>query len=149
MNLFRILVLFFLTVPIFEIYLLLKIGGLIGVIPTVTLVVTTAMLGAAMLRNQGLSTLQRLQDALSRNEIPAREIVEGPLLLVGGALLLTPGFITDAMGFYLLIPSTRNRFVNYLLDRQFRFGGLGNGPEVQRDDTDRGTTIEGNFKRED
>ena len=140
---------FFLTVPVFEIYLLLKIGGLIGVIPTVTLVVTTAMLGAAMLRNQGLSTLKRLQDALSRNEIPAREIVEGPLLLVGGALLLTPGFITDAMGFYLLIPSTRSRFVGYILKRQFRSSGLGNGPEVRRADTNQGTTIEGDFKRED
>lgn len=149
MNLFRILFLFFLTVPIFEIYLLLKIGGVIGVIPTVILVVGTATLGAALLRSQGLSTLRRLQETLSRNEIPAREIVEGPLLLVGGALLLTPGFITDAMGFYLLIPATRKRVVNYLLQHQFKVRTFTTGPGSRDANSKHGTTIEGDFKRED
>jgi UPF0716 protein FxsA len=149
MHLFRILVLFFLTVPILEIYLLLRIGGIIGVLPTVILVVATAVLGAAMLRSQSLSTFRRLQDALSRQEIPAQEIVEGPLLLVGGALLLTPGFITDAMGFYLLIPGTRKRFVRYLLDNHFRITGI-HGQAGDRDShSGGGTTIEGDYTRED
>lgn len=149
MNLFRILFLFFLTVPIVEIYLLLKIGGIIGILPTVILVVTTAMLGAMMLRNQGLSTMQRLQDMLSRGEIPAQEIIEGPLLLVGGALLLTPGFFTDAMGFALLVPITRKRFVQYLLENHFSASGIRAGMKVHNAHSHEGTTIEGDFKKDD
>lgn len=149
MNLFRILFLFFLTVPIVEIYVLLKIGGIIGIFPTVVLVVTTAMLGATMLRNQGLSTMQRLQDMLSRGEIPAQEIVEGPLLLVGGALLLTPGFFTDAMGFYLLIPYTRKRFVKYLLENHFNASKIQSGSTVHYSNSHQGTTIDGDFKKDE
>ncbi|MGH8559473.1 MAG: FxsA family protein [Methylococcales bacterium] len=149
MNPFRILLLFFLTVPIIEIYLLLKIGGIIGVLPTVILVASTAMLGATLLRSQGLSTLKRLQDTLSRREIPSREIVEGPLLLLGGALLLTPGFFTDVMGLYLLIPYTRKRFVKYLFDRHFIVSGLQAGANSGQSNPDHGVTIEGDFKRDE
>ncbi|MGH8547148.1 MAG: FxsA family protein [Methylococcales bacterium] len=149
MNFFKILLLFFLTVPIIEIYLLLKIGGIIGVLPTVILVVATALLGAAMLRHQGLSTLRRLQDTLARREIPAQEIVEGPLLLLGGALLLTPGVFTDAMGLYLLIPFTRKRFVKYLLVHHFNVSDLQSGTNARYQNSHQRTTIEGDFKRED
>lgn len=149
MNPFKILLLFFLTVPIIEMVLLLKIGAIIGVVPTVILVVTSAMFGATLLRNQGLSTFKRLRDTLSRQEIPTREIIEGPLLLLGGALLLTPGFITDVMGFYLLIPSTRKRFVEYLIDKHFSIAQLQAGASVQHSNSHKGTTIDGEFKRED
>lgn len=143
----QLLFLFFLTIPIIEIYLLLKIGGLIGVMPTVILVVTTALLGAAMLRNQGFQTMQRLQEAMNRGEIPAMEIVEGPLLLAGGALLLTPGFFTDLMGFYLLIPPTRKRFARYLLQNRI-FQGIYTTAS-QNAETESGKTIEGEYRRND
>jgi UPF0716 protein FxsA len=150
MNIFKVVFLFFLTVPIVEIYLLLKIGGAIGFLPTVTLVVVTATVGVTLLRSQGFSTMKRLQDALSRGEIPAREIVEGPLLLVGGALLLTPGFFTDALGFWLLIPQTRGRTVEYLLHHHFVAAGQPpRGPAGGGPDSRQGRTIEGEFRKED
>ncbi|MGR9106658.1 MAG: FxsA family protein [Gammaproteobacteria bacterium] len=149
MSLYRTLFLFFLIVPIIEIYLLLRIGSLIGALPTVILVVGTAVLGATMLKSQGLNTLRRLQDTLARQEIPAQEIVEGPLLLIGGALLLTPGFMTDAMGFYLLIPSTRKRVVNYLLANHFIIGGISSRANRRSAKSPHGTTIEGDYTRED
>jgi len=103
-----------------------------------------------MLRSQGFHTMKKLQDAIARGEVPAMEIIEGPMLLVGGALLLTPGFFTDAMGFYLLIPQTRNRFAKYLLNHHFQgvevnLGGMGKKP----DSSSKNPTIEGEYKRTD
>lgn len=144
MRVFQWLFLFFLMVPILEIYLLLKVGGLIGVLPTVVLVVGTAVLGAWMLRVQGLATWQRLQRSLTKGEIPALEMIEGPILLVGGALLLTPGFFTDAIGFFCLIPYTRRRIAAYLLNRiNIKRNSQPAGERRPRD------TIEGEYKRED
>ncbi|MCI0667564.1 MAG: FxsA family protein [Methylococcaceae bacterium] len=140
---------FVLAIPIIDIYLLLKIGGVIGVLPTVILVVATAMLGTMMLRNQGLSTLKRLQDTLARRELPAQEIVEGPLVVIGGALLLSPGFITDVMGLYLLIPFTRKRFVKYLLGHSLNRSDAQVRSNVRHPNDRLGTTIEGDFKREE
>jgi UPF0716 protein FxsA len=88
-------------------YLLIEVGGYIGVWPTIALVMITAVIGVALLRRQGLATLTRGMGRLQRGELPASEIVEGLLLAVAGALLLTPGFVTDAVGFVLLTPFTR------------------------------------------
>ena len=88
-------------------YLLIEVGGYIGVWPTIALVMITAVIGVALLRRQGLATLTRGMGRLQRGELPASEIVEGLLLAVAGALLLTPGFVTDAVGFILLTPFTR------------------------------------------
>lgn len=107
---FRLLFLLFLTVPIMEMGLLIWIGGFIGVLPTLALVVLTAVLGVALLRLQGFLTLRRIQERLYFGEIPDTELIEGALLLIGGALLLTPGFVTDALGFLFLLPTSR-RFV--------------------------------------
>lgn len=145
----RIATLFFLTIPVIEIYLFVKIGGLIGVLPTVILLVTAAMLGVAMLRRQGLSTFRRLREALSRQETPTQEFVEGLVLMIGGALFLIPGFFTDILGLYLLIPFTRRRFVKYLLDYQFNIRNLHAGTNVRHPNSNQGVTIEGDFKRED
>ncbi len=93
MKVFQIALLFLLVVPFVEIYLLLQVGGIIGAVPTIFLVVLTAVLGAWLLKQQGLATLQRFQASLAQGTLPAYEMVEGPILLVGGALLLTPGFI--------------------------------------------------------
>jgi UPF0716 protein FxsA len=97
----------FLAVPIIEITMLIQVGGAIGVWRTVALVVLTAIIGAAMLRRQGLKTLMAAQESLARNEMPVAELFDGACLLVAGALLLTPGFFTDAVGFLLFVPPVR------------------------------------------
>ena len=103
-----LLVLAFLLIPLLEIYLLIEIGGLIGAYWTVAAVVGTALAGAALVRRQGLATIHRFRVAMGQGELPALTIMEGLVLLVAGALLLTPGFFTDAFGFLLLFPPFRN-----------------------------------------
>ena len=147
----QIIFLFFLTVPFVEIYLLLQIGGIVGVLPTVLLVVFTAVLGAWLLRQQGFATWQRFQTSLSKGDIPAYEMIEGPILLVGGALLLTPGFFTDALGFACLIPGVRQKFAkyvieNYLVNMQTNMQG---GSPFQKPPGKAENVIEGEFKKED
>lgn len=111
MNIFRSLFLVFLIIPIIEIYLLIKVGGIIGAIPTILLIIATAAIGAFLLRMQGIATVNRVQSTLQRGEIPAIEMMEGLLLLISGALLLTPGFFTDAIGFLALVPPLRQKFI--------------------------------------
>jgi UPF0716 protein FxsA len=111
------MVLLFFSVPLLEIYLLLKIGGVIGALPTIGLVVLTAVIGAFLLRQQGFATLARIQSELNRGEVPAVTMLEGAALLFGGALLLTPGFFTDTLGFLCLLPVTRRPIVQWLLRR--------------------------------
>lgn len=112
----QILFLCVLAIPFAEIYLLLQVGGLIGVFPTVLLVVFTAILGAWLLKQQGFATWQRFQSNLAQGSIPAYEMIEGPIILVGGALLLTPGFFTDMLGFACLIPALRRRIAQYIIE---------------------------------
>jgi len=107
----------FLVVPIIEIYLLIQVGQVIGAGWTIFFVVLTAVLGVWLLRIQGLSTLMRAQRKLQENELPAREILEGMGLVIAGALLLTPGFFTDAVGFFLLFPPTRIWLVRRIASR--------------------------------
>ncbi|MDD4914161.1 MAG: FxsA family protein [Methylococcales bacterium] len=116
MKLIQILLLFFLVVPFVEIYVLLEVGSLIGAFPTIFLVVLTAVLGAWLLRRQGFTTWQRFQSNLQQGVIPAYEMIEGPILLVGGALLLTPGFFTDILGFACLIPSLRRKIAKFMIE---------------------------------
>jgi UPF0716 protein FxsA len=116
MKVFQIALLFLVVVPFVEIYLLLQVGGIIGAVPTIFLVVLTAVLGAWLLKQQGLATLQRFQASLAQGTLPAYEMVEGPILLVGGALLLMPGFITDIMGFACLIPQLRRKIAQYVIE---------------------------------
>ena len=103
-----ILLLLFLVTPIAEIAVFIESGNRFGLWPTVLAVVATAVLGAALLRWQGLSTLARASKSLQRNEIPVMEIFTGLCLVAAGALLLTPGFITDTIGFALFVPPFRN-----------------------------------------
>ena len=114
---FRILVILFLTVPVLEIFLLLKVGGLIGALWTIFLVVLTAVIGVSLLRLQGISTIQRLQECSARGELPAIPMIEGAFLLFAGALLLTPGFFTDAVGFAILFPPFRRYLAAQILTR--------------------------------
>jgi UPF0716 protein FxsA len=117
LNPFGTLLLLFLVVPLAEIYLLIQAGGVIGALNTVALVVLTAVVGAWLLRLQGLATLRRVQQSLERGELPETALVEGVLLLLAGALLLTPGFITDAVGFALLVPAARVALARTVLAR--------------------------------
>lgn len=107
-----------LIIPFLEMYLLLEVGSFIGVIPTILLVMLTAFLGAALVRQQGFATWQRLQSSLAQGIMPAYELVEGLLLLIGGLLLLTPGFFTDALGLICLLPNTRTRIARYLVEHR-------------------------------
>ncbi len=147
MKLVQIIFLFFLIVPFVEIYLLLQIGGIIGVFPTIFLVVFTAVLGAWLLRQQGFATWQRFQSSLAQGAIPAYEMIEGPILLVGGALLLTPGFFTDALGFACLIPYGRRKFAQYIIENQLINTQVAGSPFKKP--TDSGNVIEGEFSKDD
>jgi len=145
MNPIQFVFLAFLLIPFIEIYLLLQIGGIVGVFPTILLVVTTAIIGASLLRKQGLATWQRFQDNLAKGEIPAFEMVEGPILLVGGALLLTPGFFTDIIGFSCLIPSIRKKIALYIIEKRLVQGGVAPHQQAKQQPD----VIEGEFKKED
>ncbi|MFU8838880.1 MAG: FxsA family protein, partial [Thiohalomonadaceae bacterium] len=114
---FRILFALFLLIPLLEIYLLIKVGAQIGALATVFLVVFTAMLGALLLRHQGLYTYARVQQAAARGELPTMAMLEGLVLLICGALLLTPGFFTDALGFLGLVPPLRRALIIKVLER--------------------------------
>ncbi|MEH6651857.1 MAG: FxsA family protein [Motiliproteus sp.] len=105
------LLLLFILIPIIEITLLINVGQAIGAWYTVGLVLLSAFVGVNMLRQQGLSTLMRARSRMDSGEIPAQEMVEGIILAVGGALLITPGFVTDFFGFCCLIPLIRRGFV--------------------------------------
>lgn len=113
----RFLFLLFVILPIIEITVLLKVGQAIGAWYTVGLVLLSAFIGVNMLRHQGLATLSRAQQRLDRQEMPGQEMVEGIVLAVGGALLVTPGFVTDAIGFSCLIPPLRQAFARVLMSR--------------------------------
>lgn len=102
-----VLLLIFIAVPLMEIGVFIKVGGFLGAWPTIGLVVLTAVIGTWLIRLQGLATLARAQSALERDELPVAEIFDGLCLLLAGALLLTPGFVTDAVGFALLLPPVR------------------------------------------
>jgi UPF0716 protein FxsA len=153
MNLFTLLLLAFIAIPVFEIYLFVKIGGLIGAAPTIGLVLLTALLGAWLLRLQGLATIARVRGQLEAGRLPAMELLEGVVLVLCGALLLTPGFFTDLVGFLGLIPPLRRGLIRAALQR-----GLIRTVEVSRrrpagpgteEDGRRGETLEGEWRRED
>ena len=113
----RFLFLLFIVVPVIEITLLINVGQAIGAWYTVGLVLLSAFIGVNMLRYQGISTLARAQQRMHEGQIPGNEMVEGVVLAVGGALLLTPGFVTDVVGFLCLIPFTRKRFAKLIMSR--------------------------------
>lgn len=95
-------------VPVAEIAVFVEVGGRIGVWPTVGTIILTALVGTALLRQQGLSTLLKVQESLEQNRFPVAELFDGLCLLVAGALLLTPGFVTDAVGLLLFVPVFRS-----------------------------------------
>lgn len=144
----RILLFVFILIPALELWLLIRVGGQIGALNTIFLVIFTAFLGAFMLRKQGLSTLLRVRQRLDEGLLPAAEILEGLLLAVAGALLLTPGFVTDFVGFCCLLPSLRRKMVSMIIIRGALFSvGLSSADDAAAHDRD-GRTIEGDYRRE-
>lgn len=155
--------LLFVLIPIAEMWLLIEVGSQIGALATIGLVMLTAVIGLALLRQQGFSTLMRAQQRMESGQIPAKEMGEGIFLAVGGALLLTPGFMTDAIGFACLIPGVRQVIMGALLKRMqfvsvssFQRGSQ-QGPFSQSKSQSQDfnavsgdhETVEGEYKRED
>jgi UPF0716 protein FxsA len=102
-----ILVALFIVIPIVELYVIIQIGSLIGVLPTIALLLADALLGSLLLRHQGRGAWRRFNTALAERRFPGREVADGLLIAIGGTLLLTPGFVTDIFGLIFLIPPTR------------------------------------------
>ncbi len=119
---FPVFALIFLIVPLVEIYILIQVGQVIGALWTVLFVVLTAVIGVQLLKSQGLSTLSRAQQKMHDGELPAQELLEGIALVVAGAFLLTPGFVTDGFGFLLLFPPTRAMIIAGLASRMMASG---------------------------
>ena len=111
-----VFLLLFVGVPLVELYLMIEVGARIGALSTVLLVVLTAVIGGLLVRAQGFAVVLRVREMLERDEMPAVALLEGAVLLIVGALLLLPGFVTDALGFLLLIPPVRHRLVLYWLE---------------------------------
>lgn len=104
----------FLAIPLVEIGLFIKVGGAIGLWPTLAIVVATAVLGTWMIRAQGFIAMNKLRSSLNELRDPTEPLAHGAMILIAGALLLTPGFFTDAIGFALLVPPVRSAVYSYL-----------------------------------
>jgi UPF0716 protein FxsA len=104
---FALLLLLFIVVPIVEIYVIIQVGQAIGALPTIALLIADSILGSVLMRSQGRTVWRRFNETLAAGRAPAREVADGFLVVVGGALLLTPGFTTDILGLLCLIPPTR------------------------------------------
>jgi UPF0716 protein FxsA len=107
----------FIVVPLAELYVILKVGDAIGVLPTIALLALDSVLGSLLLRAQGRAVWRRFNEALSTGRMPHREVMDGVLVIFGGAFLITPGFLTDIVGLILLLPPTRT-LVRRLLVRR-------------------------------
>jgi UPF0716 protein FxsA len=142
-----ILLIAFIGLPLIEVAVFIQVGGRIGVGWTIGLCLLTALIGTTMIRHQGLSVLQRAREQMARNEPPVREVFEGFCLVIAGALLLTPGFVTDALGGLLLLPPVRQvlfaRVRKQIEIRAAAGPGRGSGRPGQ---PGRGPTIEGEFE---
>lgn len=112
-----LLFLLFITVPVTEIALFIVVGERIGIAATLAIVLVTGVLGAFLVSRQGRGVMQRMGDELRSGQSPAPQIAHGAMILVGGALLLTPGFLTDLVGFSLMVPTIREQLRRYLVRR--------------------------------
>jgi len=139
------LLLLFTVVPAVELALLIKVGTFIGVSSTLTLIILTGIVGASLAKMQGFLVLSKIQQSLDRGVMPNNELIDGVMILVGGIVLLTPGFITDALGFFLLLPPTRALIKTIVLSRMkdhlngvqtYSFGKRRERPFDQFDDAD-------------
>lgn len=124
---FPLMLALFIGIPLIEIYLFIQVGGLIGALATVLLVIITALVGVSLLRQQGFQTMQKFQREVSTGQLPANTMLEGMALMFGGALLLTPGFMTDTIGFLCLIPFTRQTIIAWIIKNMNVTAGFNSG----------------------
>jgi UPF0716 protein FxsA len=162
------LLIIFIVIPLIELAVILKVNSFIGIGWTLWLIVITAFVGVRLLRQQGLSTLLRANQKMQQGQIPAQELAEGFLLALAGALLLTPGFVTDGFGFILLVPVTRKALVhkviafitprmmtngNFQTTGSFHEGSFkdvhSQGSDSQGIDSEEKITIEGEYTKDD
>jgi UPF0716 protein FxsA len=138
--------LIFVGAPLIELYFLIQVGSVIGALPTIALSILTAVIGGALVRMQGLAVLMRVRAMLDQGEMPALELLDGAVLLVCGFALLLPGFVTDSVGFLLLIPPVRHA----LIRRYLHVVPVADANGVRRGDLQRGPrVIEGEYRRDD
>ena len=147
---FPILLLAFIFVPVIEIALLIKVGSAIGLGTTILVVIFTAILGAYLVRQQGFATLTAVQQEMNAGRVPAMQMAEGIALLFAGAVLLTPGFVTDAIGFSLLTPPIRRAVIAWFAKKgMFKMQAAQSGSYSQNENTPRKTSgptvIEGEY----
>jgi UPF0716 protein FxsA len=168
---FRLLFVFFIIIPIIEITVLMQVGALLGVWPTIAIVILTAWVGAKYVRQQGIATLNSVQEKMAQGQMPSDEIVTGLVLLVAGVMLVTPGFVTDFLGLSLLIPAVRQAIAgsvkshittNSASQQSFQFNSEGNVYEhedaTEQQDSPfqahikpphKAKTLDGEFERKD
>jgi len=135
-----VLFLVFIVLPLAELYVIIQVGGAIGIWWTLLLLLADSILGTALLRSQGRTVWRRFNTALAEGRMPHREVVDGALVILGGAFLITPGFITDAFGILLLLPPTRalgRRLIMSRIGRQVtvRVSGGGRPPDFDVEGT--------------
>jgi UPF0716 protein FxsA len=111
------LILIFVLVPLAELYVIFKVGDAIGIVPTLAILVADSLIGSVLLKSQGRAVWKRFNETMRAGKIPHQEIVDGVLVIFGGAFLITPGFLTDIVGILLLLPPTRALF-RRLVQRQ-------------------------------
>jgi UPF0716 protein FxsA len=116
--------LLFIGMPILEIYVIIQVGQAIGILPTIALLIVDSLIGAWLMRSQGRIVWRRFSEALAAGRPPAREVIDGALVIVGGALGLAPGFVTDAFGLFLIAPPTRAIVRRALVARLARRGAM-------------------------
>ncbi len=135
------LFLLFLLVPLIEIALFIQVGGLVGLFPTLAVVILTAVAGTFLIRSQGSAVMMQLRETMGGLQDPTEPLAHGAMVLFAGALLLTPGFFTDALGLSLMVPSVRGRIFNFIRQRvtvqDFRYG---------TDDASRDTVIDAEYE---
>jgi UPF0716 protein FxsA len=147
------LIAIFIFVPIAELYVILKVSDAIGWLPTLLILVADSLLGTALMRSQGRAVWQRFQAAVQAGRTPHREVIDGALVIFGGAFLITPGFLTDIIGIFLLLPPTRSVIRRLLIRRGGRLLGFtagtrrGAGPPPPADWDVEGTAVEHDPRR--
>ncbi len=112
---FAKLVILFLIVPVTELYILIEVGKKIGSLTTIGVIILTGTIGAYLVKSQGFMILRKIQNDLNEGIMPGDSLIQGAIILAGGILLLTPGFVTDILGFIFLMPVSRNIVKKYLL----------------------------------
>jgi UPF0716 protein FxsA len=122
------LLILFIVVPIAELYVIIQVGQAIGALPTIAILLADSIIGSLLLRHQGRSAWRRFNEAMAEGRVPAREVLDGALVIFGGAFLITPGFISDFLGLLLLIPPTRavvRRILVRIFARRFVVSAVG------------------------